>query len=250
MISRDTAAPRMMMLPVLYHGSYPSDLSFSETVVTFRSAGVFRHIPLDGVFAPPGESSSTAAAFYYDSRVITWSTWQTFLPLFVIPLSIVIRPSSPLIKTQFLIRPRGGHGIERRENLPRPFVAFRFYHFHEWERGGSERGGGGGEVPAAGRSISGGARYTEYWFSCGYNRYTRVTRASVTLSAAICRPSFRRSEPTPRGNRIGSEAYREESKERREGKRRRKSEERRGIYIYIYIERKRETRSPRLSAEA
>lgn len=95
-------------------------------------------------------------------------------------------------------------------------------------------------APAAGRSISGGARYTEYWFSCGYNRYTRVTRASVTLSAAICRPSFRRSEPTPRGNRIGSEAYREESKERREGKRRRKSEERRGIYIYIYREKERD----------
>lgn len=124
MISRDTAAPRMMMLPVLYHGSYPSDLSFSETVVTFRSAGVFRHIPLDGVFAPPGESSSTAAAFYYDSRVITWSTWQTFLPLFVIPLSIVIRPSSPLIKTQFLIRPRGGHGIERTFLAPSSLSVF------------------------------------------------------------------------------------------------------------------------------
>lgn len=131
---------------------------------------MFRHIPLD-VFAPPGESSSTAAAFYYDSRVITWSTWQTFLPLFVIPLSIVIRPSSfsssslppPLIKTQFLIRPRGGHGgavNRRRKNLPCPFIGFCFYHFHEWGRGGGE--GGGGWDPAAGRYISGrygGARF-------------------------------------------------------------------------------------------
>lgn len=201
---------------------------------------------MDGVFAPPGESSSTAAAFYYDSRVITW---QTFLPLFVIPLSIVIRPSSPLIKTQFLIRPRGGHGIERTFLAPSSLSVFIISTSGKGEGVKEEEEEEVG-APAAGRSISGGARYTEYWFSCGYNRYTRVTRASVTLSAAICRPSFRRSEPTPRGNRIGSEAYREESKERREGKRRRKSEERRGIYIYIYIERKRETRSPRLSAEA
>lgn len=123
--------------------------------------------------------------------------------------------------------------LDQRRTLVRPLRCFFFFHhFHEWK--GVEEGEVGLRQQVGPSPMSDGAPVHRILV---FLRYTRVTRASVTLSAAICRASFRRSEPTPRGNRIGSEAYREESKERGEEKKKKR-------------ERERETRSPRLSAEA
>lgn len=100
MISRDTdddaSCPVSRILS--------TDLSFSETVVTFRSAGV--PPSLSTLFAPLGESSSTGGGrvLLRFSVVITWSTWRTVPSTsFVIPLHCPSSLPPSLIKTQFLI---------------------------------------------------------------------------------------------------------------------------------------------------